>query len=456
MNAVNNKIIIIIIFTAGIVGAIYPIAYSLLILPIINIVFSFYSIRKICYYLWIVLIICVFLGPYISIPDYENYYLLRLLLPIHIVLFFISNFNKINIHFLNLYKFYFILLILWISSGMLSLSIANNIALGLRYLNYMIEICYLFFLCAFYIDGEKTYRDVCKVLLWIFHTALFIGIIEVITGWHMRLSSANVYITTTIENQPTGFLFNPNDYALLLCILYPIVVAYIDDNFTSSAKWIWQIAIMTIMIFLVVSTYSRIGMLCLGLLIFILITFRFKKNSIYIWALQIPIVFIYCTYTSSGMELFQKLYASFADKSTSTAARTKLYSNLWQIAKDSNFFGVGAGNVPLELNKYILGYTKAGEAGYTTGHNFWLESIGNIGVIGFLVVLSIIISYFYHAIFSLKEAKSIADLAPLLIGLTFIGSSIALSTILEKRFLWLILWVGICISISRRKAGPSK
>lgn len=456
MKIISNKVIITILLVTGIVGSMYPVAYSLIVFPIIGIVFSLYSMRKICYYLWIVLVIAVFFGPYISLPGYENYYLLRLLLPIHVVLFSISNFDELNSKFFKVYKLYVVLFIMWISSGVISLLLADNISLGFRYLNYMFEICYLFLLCAFYIEKEKAYRDIGKVVLVIFHIAILIGLVEVITGWHMRLSSANVYITTTIANQPTGFLYNPNDYALLLCILLPIVVSYIDDYFISITKWIWQCGILAITIFLVISTYSRIGMLCLCLIIMTLIIFRFKKNSIYILGLQIPAVFIYCTYTVSGAELFQKLYASFTDKGTSTSAREELYNTLWQIVKDSNFLGVGAGNVPLELNRYMLGYTQAGEVGYTTGHNFWLESMGNIGVIGFIAITSIILFCFYQAIAlaSLKKAKSLIAVTPLLIAITFVGSSIALSTILEKRFLWLILWIGICIS--RRGLMPSK
>ncbi|PEY80509.1 hypothetical protein CN353_31555 [Bacillus cereus] len=448
MNIVSFKMALTIILVAGIFGAIYPIAYSLIILPVLSIIFSLCSIKKVCYYLWILLIITVFLGPYVSIPGYENYYLFRILLPIHFVLFIVSNFNKSSINFIQGYKLYYVLVILWISSAILSLLMTNNLSLGMRYLNYMFEICYLFLLCTFYIDGEKVYRDIGRVILWMFHLAIFIGIIEVLTGWHMRLSSAHVYITTTIANQPTGFLYNPNDYALLLCILFPIVIAYIDNYCVSIMKWIWQIVIMISVIFLVISTYSRIGMLCLILIIFILIFYRFKKNSVYIIGILMPIVYFYFTYTVSGSELFKKLYASFVDKGTSTAVRGELYKALWQIVMDSNFLGVGAGNVPVELNKYMLGYTKVGEVGYTTGHNFWLESMGNIGIVGFFVIVSIMIIYFYQSIIliTLKKDKSIIFLIPLLIGIAFMGTSIALSTILEKRFLWLILWIGICIS----------
>ncbi|PEF43423.1 hypothetical protein CON22_26100 [Bacillus cereus] len=456
MKMSSYEIIIILLLLAGIVGSIYPIAYGFIILPIIGIILSLFSIKKICYYLWIVLVLTVFFGAYISIPGYENYYLFRFLLPIHIVLFFVSNLNKLNSAFINKYKLYFILFILWTSSCVMSLFIADNISLGLRYLNYMFENFYLFFLSVYYIDGEKEYRKITKVILLVFHIAILIGIIEVTTGWHMRLSSANVYITTTIANQPTGFLYNPNDFALLLCILFPIVVAYINDYYVGILKWIWQVGIIFITIFLVVSTYSRIGMLCIFFSILTLIIYRYKKNSIYILGFLMPVVFIFCTYSSSGVGLFQKVYASFTDKGTSTTAREELYSTSWKIVNDSNFLGVGAGNAPLELSKYMQGYTQAGEIGYITGHNFWLESMGNLGVIGFIIIISIFILYFYQSVtlLSLNKIKGVVAIAPLLIGITFVGSSIALSTILEKRFLWLMLW--LCICISRLKFIPAK
>lgn len=453
MNNFNYKVFLFLLLLIGVLGAIFPIAYILIIIPTIGIIFSIFSIIEICRYLWILIIITAFFGAYASIPGYENYYLFRLLLPIHAFFFLFSNQLKSN--FFKKYTIYLVFLSGWLGSGLLSLYIAKDINLGFRYCYYMCEIIYLFFLCIFYIREKKSYKEVASIILIIYHIAVIIGILEVITGWHMRLSSANVYITTHIAHQPTGFLYNPNDYALLLCILFPIVISFIEDSGKGLWRWLWQLGIVVITIYLVISTYSRIGMICLLVNLIFIMSFQFNKKTLITVMLQIPFVCIYFTSTSSGLILLQKVYASFMDKSTSTNARENLYITLWKIIKESNFIGVGAGNTPIQLNKYLLGYSEVLGDGYTTGHNFWLESAGNIGAIGFIIIITLMIVYFYQAIrFPLVMGKkSFVILTPLLIGISFIGSSIALSTILEKRFLWFTLWIGICLICIKLEEG---
>ena len=448
------QVLIFTVILAGVLGAIHPVGYVITIAPILFVFFHVYSVQQICNHLWIILIIALFFGAYLSIPGYDNYYLFRLILPIQ-CLFFLMN-NKLDFYFMKINQVYVILLTLWILSGLLSLFIANDINLGFRYLSYMLEICYLFLLSVFYINKENAYKEVAKVILVIYHIAIIIGLVEVTTGWHMRLSSAYVYVTTTIKYQPTGFLYNPNDYALLLCILFPLVIVYIDDHYGNKIKWIWKTSITVLTVFLVISTYSRIGMISLFLSLLLLIIYRFRKNSIYILGIILSVLYMYCICTSTGKELFEKIYISFTDKGTSTTARTELYSTLWEIIRDTNFVGVGAGNMPLELTKYLLGYTQV-DGGYTTGHNFWLESLGNIGLLGFIILVIVMFIYFYNSVYVLLnvESRSLIVIVPLLIGISFVGSSIALSTILEKRFLWFLLWIGVCLMKNIKKSRRS-
>ncbi|EUJ26554.1 O-Antigen polymerase family protein [Listeria grayi FSL F6-1183] len=82
----------------------------------------------------------------------------------------------------------------------------------------------MFFICFYNLKSKKTIYQFARLATYIFVLNIVIGLIEVKTGMHMKLSAAKVYVTTTIANQPTGFLYNPNDFALFLNILYPIVI----------------------------------------------------------------------------------------------------------------------------------------------------------------------------------------------------------------------------------------
>ncbi|EUJ26553.1 O-Antigen polymerase family protein [Listeria grayi FSL F6-1183] len=147
-------------------------------------------------------------------------------------------------------------------------------------------------------------------------------------------------------------------------------------------------------------------------------------------------------YSPLGKHLTDIVYSSFTDKDTSTSARENLYKLLWKICKDSHFLGVGAGNVPPKLNALILGYTSDSDA-YTTGHNFWLETLANIGIVGFVFFIGILALLLYQIIKRISTNPPIYGIVALLIWLSFVGSTIALSTILEKRFLWFVLAVSI-------------
>lgn len=91
-----------------------------------------------------------------------------------------------------------------------------------------------------------------------FSLNLVVGIIETILGWHLPLSGSNVYITTTSQFQPTGFLFNTNDYALLLAILYPVAANYLLEFKRKNLGLILYIVVTVMTIYVVVSTYSRL------------------------------------------------------------------------------------------------------------------------------------------------------------------------------------------------------
>ncbi|WP_218923807.1 O-antigen ligase family protein [Bacillus wiedmannii] len=279
----------------------------------------------------------------------------------------------------------------------------------------------------------------------IFFLFTAIGMIEVWTGWHMKLSGANVYVTTTIKYQPTGFLYNPNDFAIVLCMFFPIVMGYIS-SLQIKGKQIIQMVVVCLTIFLVVSTYSRIAMICLVVNILVFLFYEFKKRGIYVLFLSLPVLFIWCTYSASGNQLARKAYDSFTQKGTSTDAREELYQTIWKICQDSYFQGVGAGNLPVRLNEYLLGYTESMDTRFTAGHNFWLETIGNIGMIGFSAMCLFILLYSVSALrtFTVRKHR-IQHVIPILLLLGFLGSSIGLSTILEKRFLWFMLAFGICL-----------
>ncbi|EIA19359.1 polymerase of teichuronic acid repeating units, partial [Listeria fleischmannii subsp. coloradonensis] len=345
---------------------------------------------------------------------------------------------------------YILLLILLLLISVCSLFVADYVELGLRYCYFMVEIICIFILCFYHLKNKKQMKKLFQIISSIFNISLVLGLVENLTGWHLWLSGSNVYVTLTSKLQPTGFLYNTNDYALFMGILYPFAAYLFLEMKHKYLGRLLYIVTTFLTLYIIISTYSRIGMLVAIISITTVYFYQFKKRGSIILFILTPVLFLIIKFTSIGGLMSKTVYSAYTDKFTSTDAREHLYLLLIKIIRDSNFIGVGAGNVPNKLNNLLLGYTSDG---YTTGHNYWLETFGNLGFVGFIVCICIFILFLFQLLKSgcLKKSP-----IPLLIWIAFLGASIALSTILEKRFLWFILAVGICLIKQAYKEGLNR
>ncbi|MBC1435071.1 O-antigen ligase family protein [Listeria rocourtiae] len=423
----------------GVMGAVYPWAYAIILLLCVGIAIYYLDIKKTVEILFWIVVVAMFLGAYLSIPGHESIYLFRILLPLHLFLLLVN--QDFDIENLKKYRIYLLLLLLYFATSILSLCWAESTTLGIRYCYFIFEICYLFVICFYHLNSEKQFMRLFKLITVFFSLNLCIGILEIILGWHLPLSGSSVYVTTTSQFQPTGFLFNTNDYALLLAVFYPLAACYLLELKNRKLSLILYTVITIMTIYVVVSTYSRIGMLAIGIGILTVFLYHFKQKGIVLCIISAPIVLILAFFSSFGKNLIDIVYSAFTDKGTSTSARGHLYELLIQIIQDSHFMGIGAGNVPRQLSTLMIGYAEDSSEAYVTGHNFWLETIGNIGVIGFIFCVGIFILYIIQLLYMKSSGKWYL---PLLVWISFMGASIALSTILEKRFLWFMIAFGIC------------
>ncbi|MBC1457704.1 O-antigen ligase family protein [Listeria newyorkensis] len=446
LTSFQKVLVTILLLSIGVLGAIQPVFYAAIVPITLFFIITKLNLCDLLVSIWWTIVIALFFGAYLSVPGLESIYLFRFLLPMHLVVLLLNQDFKISQ--LSRYRPYFIFLILYLLTSLISLFWADSIPLGFRYCYFVFEICYLFFLCFYHLDSKKQMKCLTQIITIIFMGSLVLGMFEILTGWHMRLSASNVYITTTSKYQPTGILYNTNDFALFLTILYPVVAHYLL-HMKKLRTGIMLYAVATLLTaYVIISTYSRIGMLAFGISAVIIFFYRFRKQGLAIVFMVFPVGFLLLIFTSFGEKMIAIVHSAFTDKSTSTLARENLYTLLFRIAKESNFLGIGAGNVPKKLNALLLGYNDDAADAYTTGHNFWLETLGNIGFIG-LLSCGMIFAWFIYQLLGSGYLKF--SPTPLLIWMTFIGASIALSTILEKRFLWFILAMGICMLQERLK-----
>ncbi|GEL93044.1 hypothetical protein EVI01_23810 [Enterococcus villorum] len=147
--------------------------------------------------------------------------------------------------------------------------------------------------------------------------------------------------------------------------------------------------------------------------------------------------------TSFGRNLLEIISNSFENKTTSTSARTELYEHLWKISRDSHFLGIGAGGAPKKLDSLFLGFENTDTSAAVTGHNFFLETLANLGALGFLGMAAVLLYLFVlqvklygNSYMRKNKYLMLYPIVSFLMLMTFFGATIALSTTLEKRFLW--------------------
>lgn len=294
----KKVVILIFCLAVGVLGAGNPIIYLVIPLVLIIILINVVKIDMILEYSFWFVVLTLFLGAYLSVPGFENIYLFRLLLPLHMLLLVIfGNFKWNDFRF---YFKYILLLILLLLISVCSLFVADYVELGLRYCYFMVEIICIFILCFYHLKNKKQMKKLFQIISSIFNISLVLGLVENLTGWHLWLSGSNVYVTLTSKLQPTGFLYNTNDYALFMGILYPFAAYLFLEMKHKYLGRLLYIVTTFLTLYIIISTYSRIGMLVAIISITTVYFYQFKKRGSIILFILTPALFLIIKFTSIG------------------------------------------------------------------------------------------------------------------------------------------------------------
>ncbi|PEX06325.1 hypothetical protein COD78_28345 [Bacillus cereus] len=389
-------------------------------------------------------LISSFLGAYLGLPGHQSIFLFRILLVLHVIMFVFFGIKEWNRLF-NL-RYFFLLLGIWLIGNCYTLFWVIERGEALRYIYYVMEACYIIFLIIYYISLKKNYCFFVKVLIAFYLIAIIIGLIEVFIGWHLPLSGSVFYETSTSQYQPTAFLFNTNDYAMFLAIFLPLVFYELWESYNSFWNQCLAILVLLLSVFLVITTYSRLGIVTIFVEFLVIFWCYLRKSAIFV-LFTMSIYFFIDSFFQQGLlaNIKNIIISSFTTKDASTDDRMNLYQISWEIIRDSHFIGIGAGNVPIQIHNYLTG-NETTENLYRAPHNFWLETIGGIGffaasIIIFIIIMIILSIRIWWINRNVKQ--TIKYFIPIMIVIVFCISSVALSTIIEKRYLWLALGVAL-------------
>jgi len=304
------------------------------------------------------------------------------------------NFSKIN-------KTWRILVLAWLLSGLVSVFVAPDFmgALG-HWRAYFFEP--ILFLLIF-VSLIKDKKDIQRV----FHMLSFLVLI--ISGWVIwqkiigqGMASIEIWrypLVSTIR--PTGPFPQSNFLGLFLG---PLVLLFVGQfvSFFKNKKLLLSIYYFLVSIFsmlaiiLAKSEGAILGVLA-GLIFFFI--FYLKKRSRWIFVVVLLLIAIFLLFASPWQKtIWQKI--TFQD--LSLQIRLNIWQGAWQMIATHPFFGVGLRGYQQLVNQYQQPFVLPGVAGIVSDelhpypHNLFLALWAELGILGLLVFLLIVIRFFYE------------------------------------------------------------
>lgn len=402
--------------------------------------------NKIEYALWIGIVVTSFFGSYLGLPGNNSIFLFRVLLLLHVPLF-LWKLSRNRLGYSKMEKVIVILIMCWLFGNVASMLWANYISATFRYLYFVFEAGYLILITLYHVRSKKDLMVLTYFISAVYGFCLVIGLIEVLTGWHMSLSG-NVleYTQERHKYRPAGLQYNYNDFGAFLVMFLPLVVWGIN-TWKWRVKYVFIVAAVGLSGFLVINTYSRVSMVIWIIEVVVLLILWFR-----VWGVIASVIGLLAIVSvnvlhlgAENSSLFTDVVSAFTEKGGSTNERLMMYQKTLQIINESHFLGVGVGNVPIELNNSIMGHGTMDNA-YRAPHNFILETVGNIGLWSFflfaVIVMVLILSLKYLFV---HMKYGFFAVVPVLIMVEFLSASVGISTIIEIRFLWISLGIALAI-----------
>lgn len=388
--------------------------------------------------IWLITLGSAFLGSYLGIPGRESIFLFRILLVVFLCLcpsYFLKEYKGRQSD-----KIVLSLLMVWLIGCVCTLFWSKHLVFALRHFYYTLEASSLVFLTSYFLKSKRIFQQVCQIITGIYVLSIGLGFFEVFFGIHLKFSGALVYETMTSQFQPTGFLFNTNDYAIYLALFLPFVFNYLYTILNRNWSKLAAIFLWLSSIYLIISSYSRLGIISIVLVSIAIFGYYFYR---YTFMLLLGVVTGFLIGDRFFEKLTRKIFLSFTTKGRSSEDRLDLYRISVEIARENHFLGAGLGSVPVEIAEIRKGY-ETFPVVIAAPHNFFLELIGEMGIFSLSFFLLLLVALFQAGQFVLR-GKLFFYCIPLLMLLVFLFGGVALSTIIEQRFLWIGL--GIILAI---------
>jgi len=370
-------------------------------------------------------------------------------------LFFVGEvavkYGKICAAYIRGVKTYLLFLVFWLFYAIFSVLWALDRMAAVKQIVFLFMGVSVIFFVVYFLRNEKDLWDLYRIWLFVVVVLLPIGLWEVWTGKHLKVSNLYGYQPESIVRQykvfmPSTVFYNPNDFAFFLVLSIPFVFMWIKYTKKKPLQIIGGILLL-IMIYLLLMTYSRASYIAiiLELVFFFVFLLKFKHKIRFITAIvggSLPVIVLYYQQIKQFVDLFIEQIFSLTSKYSLTTGsvfvRINLIKNalffLWKTAG----FGVGAGNVEYWMRNFSLYNTR----GILNLHNWWIEILTNYGVVifvGYVIFYLSLLRGLYKIYINEREADIRMISGALLLSLVgFSIASISSSSIMSLRPQWFL------------------
>ena len=245
-----------------------------------------------------------------------------------------------------------------------------------------------------------------------------------------------------IEALPRIYRLNTNFVGSNLLLYIPILLVI---RKSSKLQWLIHLNLLIILILIPLLSSKAVTIALVILIIYYLTKSRGTAHSSHYLrggfvALSV-ILFIFQFFIKGKVDYFKSYNITRSFQKDSGDDRLDIWSNTLELIREKPLIGHGAGNWKTEVFKfgshdYSLGFR------YTHAHNLWLEWTSELGVIGLLMFIGILILGFARA-----SESSDSHLTAFLIGLltlcSFYGIYVASSSGFPPYLIILFIWLGI-------------
>ncbi|MDL2323281.1 O-antigen ligase family protein [Bacteroidales bacterium OttesenSCG-928-A17] len=306
-----------------------------------------------------------------------------LLMPLGIS--FLLKKTTIRIH----YRYEIIFFSFLIIYGFISLIWVINLENGFREVIYITVNAILFFLIIYLANNAKDpYNSIIKGWIFFLLITIPIALYEIWFNAHLTMSilESDGFVNTgyeIIQRRSASVTFiNPNGYVLLLIYAMPFLFSNFLKIGIKKGFLFLNTIISFFLIYVILNNASRGGLLCVFIQLFVLFYFLVKsKSHFFTSSLLFFLIFFLLIFVFK--DSFFMLSNRLGVLGLGDASREDLIYNSLSIFYDSNFWGVGAGNLQCHLSK-ISNFLYA-------PHNLFLEIGVQYGLIIFFLFIGLLL-----------------------------------------------------------------